>query len=177
MTDKLTLAVGDNGGLDIHKIRECVAYSPLSPTGLVWIKSFGRVKAGDHAGSYNGARGYYYVTINKKKYLAHRVVWVLMHGALGSSVDVDHKGGNTTNNKLENLRPATRAENLKNTPLRKDNSSGVKGLSWHSKNCGWQGRIWDNGKIHRKFSTSRGVVEAWLIEMRESLHGEFARHE
>ncbi|WP_312721769.1 HNH endonuclease, partial [Escherichia sp. AM3] len=86
------------------------------------------------------------------------VVWVLMHGALGSSVDVDHKDGNTTNNKLENLRPATRAENLKNTPLRKDNSSGVKGLSWHSKNCGWQGRIWDNGKIHRKFSTSRGVV-------------------
>ena len=100
MTDKLTLAVGDNGGLDIHKIRECVAYSPLSPTGLVWIKSSGRVKAGDHAGSYNGARGYYYVTINKKKYLAHRVVWVLMHGALGSSVDVDHKDGNTTNNKL-----------------------------------------------------------------------------
>ena len=146
MTDQLTLAVGDNGGLDIHKIRECVAYSPLSPTGLVWIKSSGRVKAGDHAGSYNGARGYYYVTINKKKYLAHRVVWVLMHGALGSSVDVDHKDGNTTKNKL-------------------------------AKNCGWQGRIWDNGKIHRKFSTSRGVVEAWLIEMRESLHGEFARHE
>lgn len=91
MTDQLTLAVGDNGGFDINKIRECVAYSPSSPTGLVWIKSSGRVKAGDHAGSYNSARGYYYVTINKKKYLAHRVIWVLMHGSLGSSVDVDHK--------------------------------------------------------------------------------------
>ncbi|ELY4601020.1 HNH endonuclease [Cronobacter sakazakii] len=176
MTDKLTLAVDGSGGFDMYTIRGFVAYSPSSPTGLIWLKSSGRAKSGDYAGSYNDARGYYYVTIAKKKYLTHRVVWALNHGAIDSSMDVDHKDGNTSNNNIGNLRAATRAENLKNTPLRKDNSSGVKGLSWHAKSHGWVGRIWNEGKVHRKFSTSRSAVELWLIEMREKLHGEFARH-
>jgi hypothetical protein len=41
---------------------------------------------------------------------------------------VDHKDGDTLNNRWGNLRLATNGENLCNAKLRSDNSTGVKGV-------------------------------------------------
>ena len=43
---------------------------------------------------------------------------------------VDHIDNDKSNNNIANLRWATRAENNQNASMRKDNTSGVKGVSW-----------------------------------------------
>lgn len=49
---------------------------PASPSGLAWKVSYPQkhIKPGDTAGYLNKALGYWAVTVNRKKYIAHRVV-------------------------------------------------------------------------------------------------------
>jgi len=49
--------------------------------------------------------------------------------------------GNRDDNRLSKLREATRAQNNQNTGRRKDNSSGLKGVSWHKGEGKWSARI------------------------------------
>ena len=62
-----------------------------------------------------------------KKYLVHRAIFLLTNGYLPEMVD--HKDQDKVNNLPENLREATRSENSMNTGVRKDNTTGVKGVS------------------------------------------------
>lgn len=160
--------------MNLSTLREFLKYSPESPSGLIWRKATRKTSAGSAAGSFQKQRGYYYVQIQKKKYLAHRVVWALCHGAPPDGMDIDHIDMDGSNNRIENLRLASRSENHRNRKVRPDNKAGVKGLSLRSD--GWEGRIFVDGKVHRKFSLSREVVERWLADTRPRLHGEFSRH-
>lgn len=55
------------------------------------------------AGVKNSA-GYLSVSINNSRYLAHRVIWKLLHGT--EPLIIDHIDGDRTNNKAANLRQA-----------------------------------------------------------------------
>lgn len=57
--------------------------------------------------------GYRMVSMNNKKYLSHRVIWYLVHGAWPDK-DIDHIDGDKLNNKLDNLRLASDSQNLRN---------------------------------------------------------------
>lgn len=59
--------------------------------------------------------------------LLHRVIF----GA-APSVRVDHKDGDGLNCRRSNLRPATYAQNNRNTRLRCDNKAGFKGVRKHT---------------------------------------------
>ena len=69
-----------------------------------------------------------------------------MHG-VEPELEMDHINGNPTDNRLCNLRLATRAQNLVNTKARK-NSSGIKGVSWYAAGKKWRAQIKVNGKTH-----------------------------
>ena len=57
----------------------------------------------------------------------------------------DHRNGNTLDNRRSNLRKCTVAENNCNTRLRKDNTSGHRGVGWYPKYGKWVARIcWDD---------------------------------
>lgn len=81
--------------------------------------------------THKNASGYYYVSINGKQYLVHRVLWKMRTGEEPPTV-VDHKDGDRTNNLQHNLQKVTQAENIGKGLLegtRSDNTTGVSGIS------------------------------------------------
>jgi len=76
---------------------------------------------------------------------------------------VDHISGDKLDNRRENLRIATRAENAINiTHLRSDNSSGYPGVSWMSKPRKWRAYISFNRRVIRLgwFKNKKDAIEA-----------------
>jgi hypothetical protein len=51
--------------------------------------------------------------------------------------EIDHDKGATTDNRLTELREATRCENAQNTRRHSDNTSGVPGVSWDKERGKW----------------------------------------
>ncbi len=63
--------------------------------------------------------GYLIAVINKKKYRAHRIVWIMEYGDISDLMVVDHINGITDDNRLENLRICSHGENLRNMKKKK----------------------------------------------------------
>lgn len=82
---------------------------------LIWkIKPSRQYNVGDIAGSvYN--TGYVRVKLKGKRFMAHRIVWELHNGEIPKGYMIDHINGDKTDNRIENLRIATRAQNASNT--------------------------------------------------------------
>lgn len=68
---------------------------------------------------------------------ACRVIWKMVHGT--EPPTVDHENGDTSFDGIGNLRAATHAENMQNTKLRRDSSSGVTGVA--RSGGGWRAYI------------------------------------
>lgn len=95
--------------------------------------------AGKKALTYQDANGYAVGHIYHQRVLAHRVIWKYV---TGQDADViDHIDGDTTNNRLCNLRSVQRADNQRNMRKRKNNTSGVQGVWWHEECKKWQAEI------------------------------------
>ena len=142
---------------------------------LYWKVNKGRVKIGDKTGSLHHS-GYLFIQINSKTYLAHRVIFLYHHGFLPQYID--HIDGNKSNNKIENLREATRHQNSFNTKLYKTNTSGIKGVNWSKSAKKWEVRVQINNK--RKcfgIYENNELAELVAIEARNKYHGNFARHQ
>ena len=85
----------------------------------------GKQKAGQVTGTLHH-KGYIHISINGKKYLAHRLAMLFMTGSIPALVD--HKNQVKDDNRWDNLRAVNNTESEKNKPLRKDNKSGVVGV-------------------------------------------------
>lgn len=72
-------------------------------------------------------RGYLMGFINNRAFLTHRIIWMLVHGEQPD--DVDHINGDRVDNRLANLRNVSRSVNLRNSKMRRDNTSGINGVS------------------------------------------------
>lgn len=125
-------------------------------------------------GCVNG-KGYKKMGFKNKSYLVHRIVYLMFHGVLPKIVD--HVDNNKTNNKIENLRPASPSQNLWNASLRSINTSGCKGVSWHKKAKKWQVKL-SVGRVLKHFGYFDDLDLADLVatEARVKYHGQFARH-
>jgi hypothetical protein len=104
---------------------------------------------------------------------------IYMHLEIMSAPDgmeVDHMNGNGLDNRRENLRLCTRAQNRMNSVKRIGKSSTFKGVYWH-KNCRkWRASLKLDGKeIHiGYFNTELEAAEAYDEKALE-LFGEFAK--
>lgn len=131
--------------------------------------------AGTVAGSAD-EKGYILVKAGRHL-LAHRIIWEMHYGPIPEGVQIDHINGEKGDNRIENLRLATRSQNGCNTKTRRDNTSGVKGVHWHKKTEKWQARIMIEGQRRSigLFSTLEDAALA-VQSARENLHGEFCKH-
>jgi len=131
-------------------------------------------KAGDVVGSKRKG-GYKAVRIDYTLFSVHRLIFLWHHGYLPDFVD--HKDGDTSNNKIKNLRACSNAQNLWNSKLGKNNTSGVKGVSWYKNYQKWRAQICFKGKrIQVGYFDTIPEAKKALQKEREKYHGEFANH-
>jgi hypothetical protein len=64
----------------------------------------------------------------------------------GDGIEVDHRNRNGLDNQKENLRIATSSLNSYNRKMQHNNTSGFRGVSWHSRDQVWQAYIKLRGK-------------------------------
>jgi len=106
---------------------------------LTWRVSKGAVKVGNVVHLHKG-NGYLTVKVDGIQYQAHRVIWHIVHGEFPLN-DIDHINQDKTDNRLANLREVTRLENCRNKPLNKNNTSGVCGVSFCTRDRTWKAQI------------------------------------
>lgn len=131
--------------LSVERIHELFLVDVDSGT-FLRKESRGPSKKGSVAGCLAGA-GYRYLMVDKKLYLEHRLVWFVAHGRWPESC-IDHVNGVRHDNRIQNLREATVAENLKNTSKPKTNTSGFKGVSFEKAAGKWSAKARVDGSHH-----------------------------
>ena len=94
---------------------------------------------GQEAGTINPTTGYRQIKWMQKIYKAHRLIYLLEHGFVPK--EIDHINGDKQDNRLKNLRPATRSQNECNKAVGIKNASGYKGVSWSKTAKSWMVRV------------------------------------
>jgi len=102
-----------------------------------------------------GLSGHIYV--DGKRYTEHRLAWFYTFGVFPSRLD--HRNRNRADNRIANLRKATRNENKRNSKTHSNNQNGFKGAYQNGRR--WGARVTHNGKrIHLgTFDTPRPLTK------------------
>jgi hypothetical protein len=154
------------------RLKELLHYDP--ETGVfTWLVARGRyVKPGTAAGSHDRA-GYLRIGVSCRIYAAHRLAFLYMTGE--TPTEVDHINRVKDDNRWSNLRSASRSENVANTPLRRDNSSGYRGVGWYPRYKKWcaKGRLCGKS-VHLGYFASLEEAAEVARKWREDNFGIFA---
>ena len=135
-------------------------------------KSWNTRYSNTRVGSIDG-KGYLHVSIFKKLYRLHRLVFLHLYGEIPKYVD--HINRDKTDNRIENLRPCDCKGNAGNSGVHSHNTSGYRGVSLNSKTGKYHAQI----KIHGKqtyigrFDTKIEAAVAYNKKAQEHF-GEFA---
>lgn len=150
------------------RLKELLNYNP--DTGeFSWLVAAGRVMRGAKAGHLHSG-GYRHIQIDGKVYRAHRLVWLYMTGAWPSD-QIDHRNVVRDDNRWDNLREATNAENCQNANLYKNNRSGFMGVAWESRRQKWKAAIMVAGRHkHLGYFTTPEAAHAAYLAAKSILH-------
>ena len=168
-------------------VKEMFCLDQNSESGIVWNKdrySVAKVKCatkGTRAG-YLDTRGYWVVPFEGKYVKVHRINMCLhkQMDLLDANIVVNHKNGNKSDNRIENLEMCSQRTNAIKTTKRSSNKSGVVGVNcyYRGQEKFWKARICiETGKrISKNFSCNLygeenafNMARNWRIEM-QNLH-------
>ena len=121
--------------LDNFLLHDLFGYNGV---GLYRKKAFPNSPVGARAHKINKT-GYLGFRVCGRVYGEHRLVWMFHNGFMPSMID--HVNGIRNDNRIENLRLATHSENICNSKLARNNTSGVKGVTWAKDRQQWRVRI------------------------------------
>lgn len=142
---------------------------------LTW-KSPPHKKGPQRVGSIAGCKdslGYWRIGIDRRRYYAHRLIWVWHYGVEPNVID--HINCDKSDNRIENLRSCTRAENQRNIGKISSNKTGAKGVYWVKSMNRWKAAIGFKGKQYFcGYFDNPEDAEAAVGRKRLELHGEFA---
>ena len=115
------------------------------------------------------------VGVNYVTYLEHRIVWMMVTGQQPPS-EIDHIDQDATNNKFSNLRESNTRANKKNVKRRRNNTSGITGVSKSAQTGRWRGCVVVDKKQHSLgYFEHKEDAAAAVIEFRAK-HGFSDRH-
>jgi hypothetical protein len=156
-----------------ERLREALHYDP--PTGaFIWRGSCTPRLIGKRAGCKKDFDGYRVIKVDGRRYYEHRLAWFYMTAEWPK--ELDHCDLDKSNNAWTNLRLATRTGNSANRTLRRDNTSGFKGVSFDPRDGRWDAKLMLNGKYMfiGRFRTKEEAGHAYMRAAQQSF-GEFAR--
>ena len=106
-----------------------------------------------------GSRGYYIINLChngiQKTHKVHRLVAMHYIANPENKEHIDHKNRNRLDNRVENLRWATRSENQQNRSMMNTNISGHKYISYDKSNNQWRFQKRINQKLYMRCFKSK----------------------
>jgi len=157
-----------------ERLKELLHYDATTGVFTRLIQTSSNAKKGSIAGSLS-KQGYVIIWINNEKRLAHRLAWLYVYGEYTvDGFEIDHINRIKSDNRISNLRLATRNQNRMNVDKAKNNSSGYKGVCFEQQTQKWKSQIKHNGKSITlgRFSTKEDANKKYLSYVKD-LHGEF----
>lgn len=95
------------------------------------------------------SHGYGQIKVNGRMRPAHRVSWELTNGTIPAGMHIDHRCANRKCVNPEHLRVTTRSQNMQHlTGPRKDNTSGIRGVTWDKRKNAWVAQAKLNGRLY-----------------------------
>lgn len=164
-----------NESLTINRLKQILRYE--STTGLFYSKEIHKQWKSGRILNYTAPDKRQSVLVDGNRYRAHRLAWFYTHGYWPSK-HIDHINGDPSDNRLCNLREATRTQNMANSKRPITNTTGYKGVSWHKGASKYQVHIRHAGKIYYLglFTSAKQGHKAYAAATKR-LNGEFARIE
>jgi HNH endonuclease len=151
--------------LDVQTLKARLEYEP--DTGMLrWKQGAFSCEKGCKVAGWVDKRGRRRIFIKRTPYMAHRLVWLYFHGCWPKG-ELDHIDGNPGNNRIENLRDVTTAQNQQNRKrATRASKTGVLGVIF-TKNR-FSASITKNGKATYlgRFRTIEEAREAYLTVKR-----------
>ena len=147
-------------------------YDPI--TGLfIRRHNKGKWKIGDIAGGID-AKGYLSISIDGRKYKAHRLAFLYVVGVVPEIVD--HINGVRSDNRWCNLRSCNASQNAMNRKVHTNNELGIKGVAWVESRNRFTGTVTCKGVTKSKDFKSVAEAIEWVEQQRATLHKEFANN-
>jgi hypothetical protein len=138
------------------------------------IKRASNADVGSNAGWYDN--GYYRLKIDQKPYLVHRIIYLMLTGEYPECVD--HIDGDSMNNNINNLRPATKKQNRWNCRSNNGSQTGVKGVYVDGKK--YKALVSANGEryylgMYDTIEQAKVVVDKKYIELQSEYSMQLSR--
>jgi len=109
--------------------------------------------------------------VDKKIIYMHRIIL----GAKAGQI-CDHINGNSLDNRRANLRFCTRGQNAKNRGVNKNNTTGIKGVTWYKRLKKWRAQIRVDYKLeHIGLFDNKNDAEIAYKQAAKKAFGEYAR--
>lgn len=150
-----------------QELLKLLSYNP--ETGLFHWRS-GRKR---QAGTVHPIKGRREINIKKRQYYASRLAWFYVHGYW--PIEIDHINRSRGDDRIANLRECSHRQNCANKGLQPNNTSGIRGVTWHRRYKKWQAQIATGGKqLHIGYFTEFDAAVTARRAKAIELYGEFA---
>jgi hypothetical protein len=162
-------------GALVWKRQATPAFMPLAEPKKITLARWNGKAAGRPALNSNSKTGRKRGSIFGRSVFAHRAAWAIYYGEWPQD-EIDHINGDHADNRIVNLRPATRAENAQNRGPVKGSASRFKGVYRVQGKDQWFGQINLKGRSTHlgTFGSEEEAARAYNAAATQH-HGPFAR--
>lgn len=130
-----------------------------------------RVKIGEVTPGSLQKNGYMVMRIDGHTIKMHRLIYWLVHGWMPR--EIDHINGKRADNRIENLRACSHAQNMANSKTRVDSKG--RGTYYDKRSGKWRGMVRVAGRAYYTAAhTDRKLVVEWTRRLRKQKFGEFS---